>query len=83
MNKIQRAIYNAKSKLEELKRQMIELTADINAYEDHIEALERIERDNSIPHVEIIQNNIAITAGANTFSTTPDFPLTGTQYINK
>ena len=52
MNKIERAIYDTKLRLEDLKRQRMILIAEINAYQEHLETLEVIEKNKSIPYEE-------------------------------
>ncbi len=53
MNKIERAIYDTKLRLDELRRQRTTLMAEINAYEEHIRTLESINNNKSIPHHEM------------------------------
>jgi hypothetical protein len=52
MNKIEKAIYDTKLRLEDLKRQRMILMAEINAYDDHLKTLESIEKNKSIPNEE-------------------------------
>lgn len=52
MNKIERAIYDTKLRLEDLKRQRMILIAEINAYQEQIETLEVIKNNKSIPYEE-------------------------------
>jgi len=52
MNKIEKAIYDTKLRLEDLKRQRMILIAEINAYNDHLQTLESIEKNKSIPNEE-------------------------------
>jgi hypothetical protein len=58
MNKIERAIYDTKLRLEDLKRRRMLLIAEINSFEEHLQTLESIERDKSIPHVEILSSEV-------------------------
>jgi len=56
MNKIERAIYDIKLHIENLRKDRMILIAEINAYEKQLEVLESIERNKSIPHQEIISD---------------------------
>lgn len=57
MNKIERAIYDCKLHVDNLKRDRITLIAEINLAEKILESLELIERDKSIPN-ETIKKSI-------------------------
>lgn len=50
MNKIERAIYDAKLHLKEKERQLLITQTELNCLQDHLETLEVIEKNNSIPH---------------------------------
>jgi hypothetical protein len=52
MNKIERAIYDTKLHLNNLKQDKIILQAEISAFQKQLESLESIERNKSIPHQE-------------------------------
>lgn len=52
MNKIERAIYDAKLHLENLKQDRIILNAEIGAFQKQLESLECIEKNKTIPHEE-------------------------------
>lgn len=54
MNKIERAIYDAKLHLKEAEKQSMILLAEIKVRKAHLETLELIENDKSIPHQENI-----------------------------
>jgi hypothetical protein len=58
MNKIERAIHDTKSRLEDLKRRRMLLIAEINSFEEHLETLETINRNKSIPHVEVLSSEV-------------------------
>ena len=50
MNKIERAIYEAKLELQELERENYGLIAKLKMKREQIESLEAIAQDKSIPH---------------------------------
>lgn len=52
MNKIERAIYDVKLHLDNLKQERMILIAEINAYEKQLKTLELINENKSIPHFE-------------------------------
>jgi hypothetical protein len=90
MNKIERAIYDTKLRLEDLKRRRMLLIAEINSFEEHLETLETINRNKSIPHIEVEVSkemsvnlpNLKLEANGTTLTTTnPDGKL-GTILIN-
>ena len=56
MNKIERAISDIKSRLEDRKLKNMCLAREVSVLEDVLETLENIQRNNSIPHVEVIPN---------------------------
>lgn len=53
MNKIERAIYDTKLHLDNLRKDRMILMAEISAYEKQLDALEAINSNKSIPHIEI------------------------------
>lgn len=55
MNKIELAIYDTKLHLEKLRKDRMILTAEINAYEKQLDALEAINYNPSIPYFEEIK----------------------------
>ena len=52
MNKIERAIYDVKLHIAKLEQERMILLAKIEAYIDQLDALEKIQRDKSVPHGE-------------------------------
>ena len=52
MNKIERAIYDAKLYLKDSELQSQLLLREIKVRKEHLETLEAIQRDKSIPHQE-------------------------------
>ena len=52
MNKIERAIYEAKHRLEEAEAQSTILLAEIKVRKQHLITLEAIKDNDSIPHQE-------------------------------
>ena len=76
MNKIERAIYDTKLRLEDLKRRRMLLIAEINSFEEHLETLEIIERNKSIPHIEVPKEmsvnlpNLKLEANGTTLTST-------------
>ena len=54
MNKIERAIQDTTTELKRLRNMKICFDSKIEALEEQLESLESIERDKSIPHVEIL-----------------------------
>jgi uncharacterized protein YjaG (DUF416 family) len=53
MNKIERAIQDTTTELKRLRNMKICFDSKIEALEEQLESLESIERDKSIPHVEV------------------------------
>jgi len=54
MNKIERAIQDTTTELKRLRNMKICFDSKIEALEEQLESLESIERNKSIPHVEIL-----------------------------
>jgi hypothetical protein len=54
MNKIERAIKDTTTELKRLRNMKICFDSKIEALEEQLESLESIERDKSIPYVEIL-----------------------------
>ena len=52
MNKIERAIYDTKLHLDNLKQDRMIIMAEIQAYEKQLDALNAINNNKSIPHIE-------------------------------
>lgn len=52
MNKIERAIYDTKLHINKLQQDSMVLKAKLEAYIDQLDALEKIQRDKSVPHGE-------------------------------
>lgn len=57
MNKIERAIYDTKLHLDNLKQSRMIIIAEIQAYEKQLDALEAINNNKSIPHIESDQKD--------------------------
>ena len=53
MNKIERAIYDTKLHLDNLKQDRMIIIAEIQAYEKQLDALNAINNNKSIPHIEV------------------------------
>lgn len=58
MNKIERAIYDTKLYINKLEQDRMVLIAKINAYKEHLDTLETIARDKSIPHDSAAKHEI-------------------------
>ena len=58
MNKIERAIYDTKQHLNSLVQDKIVLAAEISAYLKQLNALESINENKSIPHIEVKPTSI-------------------------
>ncbi len=52
MNKIERAIYDCKLHINALERDMLILSTELKTFKKQLDALESIEYDKSIPHLE-------------------------------
>jgi len=52
MNKIERAIYDTKLHLDNLKQDRMIIMAEIQAYEKQLDTLNAINNNKSIPHIE-------------------------------
>lgn len=57
MNKIERAIYDCKLHINALERDVLILSTELKAYKKQLDALETIEYDKSIPHIEVNEND--------------------------
>jgi hypothetical protein len=51
MNKIERAIYDIELHISKLIQERMILNAKIEAYKEHLDALDRIQRDETVPNV--------------------------------
>ena len=58
MNKIERAIQDTTTELKRLRNMKICFDSKIEALEEQLESLESIERNKSIPHVEILSSEV-------------------------
>ena len=82
MNKIERAIKDTTTELKRLRNNKICIDSKIEALEEQLESLESIERDKSIPHIEVSKEmsvnlpNLKLEANGTTLtSTNPDGKL--------
>lgn len=57
MNKIERAIYDTKLHLDNLKQDRMIIMAEIQAYEKQLDTLNAINNNKSIPHIEVNEND--------------------------
>jgi hypothetical protein len=58
MNKIERAIKDTTTELKRLRNNKLCIDSKIEALEEQLESLESIERDKSIPHVEVLSSEV-------------------------
>ncbi|MFY8161635.1 MAG: hypothetical protein ACOVNU_09925 [Candidatus Kapaibacteriota bacterium] len=58
MNKIERAIYDTKLHLDNLVQNKIVLAAEISAFQKQLNALQSINENKSIPHIEVEPKSI-------------------------
>jgi hypothetical protein len=58
MNKIESAIYETKQIIKDKYQAKLLLAAEIYSYEYLLSRLEKIEKDKSIPHVEILSSEV-------------------------
>ena len=54
MNKIERAIFDTKNHIKKLEKEKMLLSAELDAYKNQLNNLERIESDKSIPNEECV-----------------------------
>jgi hypothetical protein len=55
MNKIERAIFDTKNHIKKLENEKMILSAELDAYKNQLNNLERIESDKSIPNEECVK----------------------------
>lgn len=56
MNKIERAIQNVKSDIKNKEKQLLITQTELNCLQGHLQSLEVIEANKSIPHQEVVDN---------------------------
>ena len=56
MNKIERAIKDVKLSIEHTNRQLLITQTELRCLQEHLETLEVIEANKSIPHQEVVDN---------------------------
>ena len=55
MNKIERAIYDTKNHIKKIENEKMILSAELDAYKNQLNNLERIESDKSIPNEKCVK----------------------------